>query len=208
MNYFEYFSNNTTEKIAQDLLGRTFTYKSDSKILGGIIVETEAYLGKKDRTAHSFGGRRTPANEGLYGKGGTIYIYAQRQYFFFDIATQQQDIPEGILIRAIEPTIGVNTMIKNRHGKNGVLLTNGPAKLMQAFGISSRYWDLHQLAESPFSIDLTQKKSPKKIISAPRIGVNKRDIVWTNKPLRFYVANNPYVSDMKKRNYSLTNGWK
>lgn len=51
------------------------------KKLGGYIVEAEAYMGKKDRAAHSYGGRRSPANEGLYGKGGTIYIYAQRQYF-------------------------------------------------------------------------------------------------------------------------------
>lgn len=144
----------------------------------------------------------------MYRAGSTIYIYAQRQYFFFDIATQEENEPQGVLIRAIEPTIGLATMIKNRHGKGGVLLTNGPAKMMQAFGIKSRKWDLHPLDDSPFSIDLSQRKSIKKIESSARIGVTQSDPTWANKQLRYFVAGNPYVSDMKKRDYDENNGWK
>ena len=143
MNYSTYFSTNTTDYIAKDLIGRMLTFDNGQEKLGGYIVEAEAYMGKKDRAAHSYGGRRSPANEGLYGKGGTIYIYAQRQYFFFDVATRVQNEPQGVLIRAIDPTLGIETMIKNRHGKDGVLLTNGPAKMMQAFGIHDKNWNLH-----------------------------------------------------------------
>src|SRR5699024_10674143 len=106
MNYSTYFSTNTTDYIAKDLIGRMLTFDNGQEKLGGYIVEAEAYMGKKDRAAHSYGGRRSPANEGLYGKGGTIYIYAQRQYFFFDVATRVQNEPQGVLIRAIDPTLG------------------------------------------------------------------------------------------------------
>ncbi|KRL62771.1 DNA-3-methyladenine glycosylase [Lactobacillus psittaci] len=203
MNYQTFFQNRPTTEIAQDLLGRMLTYHG----IGGLIVEAEAYLGKKDFAAHSYNGRRSPANEGLYCEGGHLYIYAQRQYFFFDIATQEKDVPEGILVRAIEPKIGIEAMIKNRSGKTGPLLTNGPAKMMQALGVTSRKWDLANLADSPFEIDLAHKIIPREIIAAPRIGIKQADSYWAKAPLRFYVAGNPYISDMKKKNIQENNGW-
>ncbi|MGQ5709984.1 DNA-3-methyladenine glycosylase [Lactobacillus sp. PSON] len=209
MDYSTYFSNQPTETIAQDLLGRPLYFDNGKEILGGYIVETEAYLGKKDRAAHSYNGRRSPANEGLYGKAGTLYIYSQRQYFFFDVATQEKDEPQGILIRAIEPSLGINTMIKNRSGKSGPLLTNGPGKMMQALGITSRKWDLHFLDDSPFTIDLNDKhkKIPQEIIPSARIGINQSNPEWASKKLRFFVKGNPYVSKMKKREYQENHGW-
>lgn len=209
MDYSTYFINRSTAAITKDLIGRPLTFDNGQEHLGGYIVEAEAYVGKKDRAAHSYGGRRSPANEGLYRRGGTIYIYSQRQYFFFDVACQKENIPEGVLIRAIEPVWGLAIMKRNRHGKSGVLLTNGPAKMMQAFGIKSRYWDLHFLSSSPFAIDLDDKnkKKAQEIIAAPRIGVNQSDPYWAQKPLRYYVKGNPYVSDMKKRNYEQNHGW-
>ncbi|WP_279083575.1 DNA-3-methyladenine glycosylase [Lactobacillus apis] len=209
MDYSTYFTNHSTEEISADLLGRPLTYNDGKRTLGGYIVEAEAYLGKKDRAAHSYGGHRSPANEGLYGRGGTIYIYAQRQYFFFDVATQAKDEPQGVLIRAIEPAWGIEQMISNRSGKNGVLLTNGPAKMMQAFGIHDKNWDLHFLSDSPFAIDLNDQhqKRPQEIAKSARIGVNQSELEWANKPLRFFVAGNPYVSRMKKNDYRANNGW-
>ncbi|RMC26051.1 MULTISPECIES: DNA-3-methyladenine glycosylase [unclassified Lactobacillus] len=209
MNYSSYFTNRPTAEICADLLGRPLTFNDGKQILGGYIVEAEAYLGKKDRAAHSYGGHRSPANEGLYARGGTIYIYAQRQYFFFDVATQKTDEPQGILIRAIEPTWGINQMVINRAGKVGPLLTNGPAKMMQALGIHNKKWNLHFLSDSPFTIDLNDQhqKQAAEILSSPRIGINQSDHEWAQKPLRFYVAGNPYVSKMPKSAYQTTRGW-
>lgn len=210
MNYSEYFTNRPTDQITCDLIGRPLTFTNqNNQVLGGYIVEAEAYMGKQDRAAHSYGGRRSPANEGLYRPGGTIYIYSQRQYFFFDVACQEENEPQGVLIRAIEPVWGVEQMIKNRSGKDGVLLTNGPGKMMQAFGIHSRNWDLHPLEESPFSIDLddNKRKIPREIIATPRIGINQSDPYWAEKKLRYIVSGNPYVSGMKKHNYANNNGW-
>lgn len=202
-----FFTNRSTAEIAKDLLGRTLSYDNGKQILSGIIVEAEAYVGVKDRAAHSYNGRRSQANEGLYGPGGSLYIYSQRQYFFFDIATQEKDEPQGVLIRAIEPIQGIETMIKNRHGKDGVLLTNGPGKMMQAFGITSRKWDLHTLEDSPFSIDLNHKKPIEKIIALPRVGVSQADPIWAKKKLRFAIAGNPYVSDIKKKDIQKNHGF-
>ena len=193
VNYQDYFSSMPTANLAKDLLGRPFSYFDGQERLGGYIVEAEAYLGKKDRAAHSYAGRRSQANEGLYGPPGTIYIYSQRQYFFFDVAAQAKDEPQGILIRAIEPAFGLEQMIQNR-GKDGVLLTNGPAKLMLALGVNSRAWDCQPLSQS--------------LIAAPRIGINQSDPFWASQPLRFFVAGNPYVSDMKKRDYDPNRGWR
>ena len=145
MDYAEYFTNRPTDEITRDLIGRPLTFNNGTEKLGGYIVEAEAYIGKLDRAAHSYGGRRSPSNEGLYRTGGTIYIYAQRQYFFFDVACQEENEPQGVLIRAIDPAWGIDTMVKNRNGKSGVLLTNGPAKMMQAFGIHDKNWNLHFL---------------------------------------------------------------
>ncbi|MDN5955834.1 MAG: DNA-3-methyladenine glycosylase [Lactobacillus sp.] len=209
MNYSDYFTNRPTDEITRDLVGRPLIYDNGKEKLGGYIVEAEAYMGKNDRAAHSYGGHRSPANEGLYRRGGNIYIYAQRQYFFFDVACQEENEPQGVLIRAIEPIWGIDTMIKNRSGKSGVLLTNGPAKMMQAFGIHDKNWNLHFLSDSPFKIDLEydHRKPAQEIIADKRVGINQSDPVWANKKLRYYVASNPYVSDMKKRNYAKNNGW-
>lgn len=209
MNYAEYFTNRSTNEITRDLIGRPLTFNDGQEKLGGYIVEAEAYMGKLDRAAHSYGGHRSPANEGLYRTGGTIYIYAQRQYFFFDVACQEENEPQGVLVRAIDPAWGIDFMIKNRNGKSGVLITNGPAKMMQAFGIHDKNWNLHFLSDSPFTIDLADnhKRIAQKIIADKRVGINQSDPIWANKKLRYYVAGNPYVSDMKKRDYASNNGW-
>lgn len=90
-------------------------------------------------------------------------------------------------------------MIKNRNGKTGPLITNGPGKMMQAFGITSRRWDLAALEDSPFDIDLKHKRKIEKIIALPRVGINQSDPKWAQKKLRFIVDGNPYVSDIKKK---------
>ena len=187
--YTSFFKSATTPELARQLLGKTLTYQTLNGLVGGLIVETEAYVGAQDRAAHSFGNRRTPSNEGLYGPGGSLYIYSQRQYFFFDIATQEQDNPEGILIRAIQPTLGLEIMEQNRQ-KHGFDLTNGPGKLMQAFGVTDKSENLRKLAESRFAIDFKNYRIPEEIIATPRIGISQAEPYWAEIPLRFVVAGN------------------
>lgn len=98
-------------------------------------------------------------------------------------------------------------MTKNRNGKTGRLLTNGPGKMMQALGITSRKWDLSRLEDSPFDIDINHKRKIEKIIALPRVGINQSDPEWAQKKLRFIVAGNPYVSDIKKKDIKKNHGF-
>ncbi|KRL05163.1 DNA-3-methyladenine glycosylase [Liquorilactobacillus oeni] len=201
-----FFNGRSTAAIARDLLGRKMSYKSKRGIVSGYIVETEAYLGERDSTAHAFNGRRSAFNEALYGPPGTIYIYSLRGKYMFNFAAQERDNPQGILIRAIEPYEGKELMAANR-SKNGFELTNGPAKFMEAWGIQDKKLNLTPVNKGALTLELESRRVPKKIISAPRIGVSKRGTA-TYAPLRFYVAGNPFVSNTKKGKIELPDyGW-
>lgn len=201
-----FFTNRPTTTIAKALLGTQLCYQSPNGLLGGLIVETEAYLGQNDTAAHAYRGRRSAFNEPLYHEPGTIYIYQLRGFYLFDIVTQAVGQPEGVLIRALEPTIGQAQMLINRP-KTGVLLTNGPGKLMAAFGIQDKYLNQFNIEQAPISIALTSRKIPKQIQATPRIGVNQQ-AANGKAPYRYFVAGNPYVSDLKKRAWDVPNhGW-
>ena len=173
-----------------------------------LIVETEAYVGEQDSASHAFGGRRTDYSESLYGMPGNLYIYQIRSHYCVDIVVQDPEEPQGILIRALEPALGIEQMVENR-GRDGFDLTNGPGKLMQALGVQSRSMDGQPMEHAALQIDLrTERRIPAKIIAGQRISVNAqgKDAL---KDYRFIVAGNPYVSKMKRRDADdLTHGWR
>ncbi|MGF7437470.1 DNA-3-methyladenine glycosylase [Lentilactobacillus senioris] len=202
-----FFREGTTDQIAQKLLGTTLNYRNpDGQLFSGLIVETEAYLGELDSAAHAFKGRHTAANDPLYGPAGTIYIYSIYGHYLFDVATQEAGVPQGVLIRAIQPTVGIEQMQINRH-QTGYNLTNGPGKVMAAFGIHDLNLNGRLAQQPPLWIDYSHPKQPQAIIASARIGVeNQGD--WASKPYRFLVGGNPYVSKIRKREVDLINlGW-
>ena len=151
--YQQFFTGRPTVEIAKDLLGKLVKYQTKSGIIGGYIVETEAYLGEKDSASHAFNGRRTGYSESLYGMPGNIYLYQIRGHYCFDIVVQDAEEPQGILLRGIEPALNIDKMIENRH-MSGVNITNGPGKLVQALGIHSRDLDGQPMETSPLTVDL------------------------------------------------------
>ena len=119
-------------------------------------------------------------------------------HLLINFVTRTEGIPEGVLIRAIEPDEGIGAMNVNR-GKSGYELTNGPGKWTKAFNIP-RSIDGSTLNDCKLSIDTNHRKYPKTIVESGRIGIpNKGE--WTNKPLRFTVKGNPYVSRMRKSDF-------
>ena len=200
-----FFTGRPTTKIAQDLLGTMLLYRSSHGIVGGLIVETEAYLGTNDTAAHAYNGRRSAFSEPLYREPGTLYIYRLRANYLLDLVTQPAETPEGVLIRAIEPVIDVDQLISNR-GKSGVLVSNGPGKLMQALGIQDQAMNLQLITDSDLAIDLAQRRTPQQITAVPRVGVNAA-AASGQLPLRFIVAGNPYISDSRKRDWRDDHGW-
>ncbi|ERL65392.1 DNA-3-methyladenine glycosylase [Schleiferilactobacillus shenzhenensis] len=207
MAYADFFTGRSTQAIAQDLLGRPLLYHSPAGLVGGWIVETEAYLGQADNAAHAYQGHRSPANEALYGPPGTIYIYERRGLFMCDIAVQAAEVPQGVLLRGIQPVWGIDIMQANRAGRSLGELTNGPGKLFRAFGVRDKSLNLHHLATAPLTVVLADewRSLPRTIADSARVGVRAGG--WHDRPYRFYVAGNPWVSKTAKRSWRADHGW-
>ncbi|GEK28268.1 DNA-3-methyladenine glycosylase [Furfurilactobacillus siliginis] len=201
----DFFTNRPTERIAADLLGHELLYQGENGTVGGLIVETEAYLGDLDTAAHAFGHRKSSANAALFSEPGTLYFYTMRGLILMNLICQPAGTPQGVLLRAIQPTQGEAKMRELRP-QPGEEVTNGPAKLTQALGVTNLQWNNVSLAESPFSITDQRRLIPQEIGTAPRVGVSAG--AWQDRELRFYVAGNAYVSGMRKRYMNwATQGW-
>ena len=102
--------------LARELLGKVLVTHFDRKKTCGIITETEAYNGVVDRASHAYNGRRTARNEHMYNQGGTSYVYiCYGMHHLFNVVTNSKDIPHAILIRAIKPLEGIETMLARRN---------------------------------------------------------------------------------------------
>ena len=133
----DFFLRDDTLSIARDLLGKLLVVPDSSGgRVSGMIVETEAYLGISDRAAHTFGGRRTPRNEVTYGTGGHVYVFfVYGMYYQLNFVTGPAELPHVVLIRAVEPVEGIETMRERRGKMPDKNLTSGPGKLCIAFAI-------------------------------------------------------------------------
>ncbi len=194
------FYSRDTLTVAKELLGKILVHNTEGHILKGRIVETEAYLGLKDKAAHSYGGKITKRVETMYGKPGIAYVYIiYGIYFCLNIITVKEGVPEGVLLRGIEPVKNIEQMAKYRFNKEIEDLTNyqkknisnGPGKLTMAMNIDK---DLNKedLCKNKLYIEDGGEESFN-IIERKRIGIEyaKEAIDY---PYRFYIENNPYVS--------------
>jgi DNA-3-methyladenine glycosylase len=190
----EFYTRSNVLTVARELLGKLLVVPArDGKRTSGIIVETEAYRGPQDRASHAYGGRRTNRTETMYGIGGTVYVYfVYGMYNQFNIVTNVNDIPHAVLIRAVEPVGGIELMRKRRHGQSDHNLTNGPGKLCIALGID-RKLDRADLLGNEVWLEEGQSVPRSRIVSGPRIGIDYAE-EWIDRPWRFWIKNNPFVS--------------
>lgn len=165
--------------VAPALLGSTLLVNG----IGGLIVETEAYH-PQDPASHSFRGP-TPRNAAMFGPPARVYVY--RSYGIHWCINFVCSHASAVLIRAIEPTAGIETMRERRGVEDIRQLCSGPGKLCEAMGVA-RDLDGHALALPPFSF--TPNPDPPKIAIGPRIGITKA----VEKPWRFGVADSPFLS--------------
>lgn len=179
------------EKVARELLGCFIIRKYKGELLVGKIVETEAYLSTPDDPAsHGFKPKSRRTNS-LFGDAGYAYVTNVHRYMIMNVVTETYNKPSAVLIRAIEPIEGIETMKKLR-GKDNILdLTNGPGKLTLALNIT-RKLDGIDITDSKSEIFFTKRNErfTETIINSPRIGISKAQEFH----LRFYIKNNPYVS--------------
>jgi len=178
-----------TLTIAKNLLGYRLVHESDEGITSGIIVETEAYL-QDDPACHAYR-KKSTRNAPMFGIAGTIYVYQiYGMHFCVNIATNQKDIGEAVLIRALEPIEGIDLMEKRR--KSNVLknLCSGPGKLVQAMGIHKGMNDWHILEGNLKILPPLSDYSQASIVTTTRIGITQ----GAELPFRFYFKGNSFIS--------------
>jgi DNA-3-methyladenine glycosylase len=180
--------------IARELLGKLLVVPTkQGERVSGMIVETEAYRGPLDRAAHSYGGRRTKRTEPMYAIGGTAYVFfVYGMYYQFNVVTNAAETPHAVLIRAVEPVEGIELMRRRRHGQPDRNLTKGPGKLCMAMGIDRRL-DGEDLLGSQVWLEDRPPVRRSQINAGPRIGIDYAG-EWINKPWRFWIKGNPFVS--------------
>lgn len=189
------FFQQKTEKIAQQLLGKVLVRRIGKKIISGMIVETEAYVGAHDLACHASKGK-TKRTQVMFGQAGIWYVYMiYGMYFNVNIVTEETDNPCAVLIRALEPIEGIEEMKKNRKTDKLENLTSGPGKLCQALKVDKRLNCTSAVSpESKLYIEDRGIKIPRnKIAKAKRIGVDYAGI-WKDKALRLYIKENGFVS--------------
>ena len=188
--------------LARRLLGQRLVRVLDGRRLAGRIVEVEAYLGAKDRAAHSYGGRRTPRNESMYLEGGHAYVYfVYGMHYCMNVVCGKADEAVAVLIRALEPCEGLNAMAQRRPAaRRESQLCAGPACLTAALGVDRALdgIDLHR--DRRLWIErLRERALPSRaIVATPRIGVDYAG-AWSRRRLRFLIRDNPCVSGPRGR---------
>ena len=157
-------------EVAKDLIGKKLIHKTAEGLTAGIIVETEAYMGKIDAAAHSYK-NFTERTKIFYGEGGFAYIYLiYGKNFCFNVVANKKNIPEAILIRALEPIEGIELM-KSRRKKNKIYdLCSGPGKLCQAMKIEKNLYGADLCGEEIF-IENVENFSPQ-ISATKRINID------------------------------------
>jgi DNA-3-methyladenine glycosylase len=194
-----YYHNPDVVALSRDLIGKYLFTHIDDVTTGGYIVETEAYNGIVDRASHAYGNRRTPRTSIMFQQGGIAYVYlCYGIHEMFNIVTNIEGVPHAILVRAINPTEGIEAMQARRNMP--VLkptITMGPGSVAKALGIS-RAINAHSLQSDTIWIEDKGLSFPDEEIAAvPRVGVDYagEDALL---PYRFYVKGNPYVSKPNK----------
>lgn len=139
------------------MLGRLLVKETPEGTVSGWIVETEAYLGVIDEAAHSFNGKNTPRLKSMYEEAGTIYVYQMHTHQMLNLVVKEEGNPEAVLIRGIEPLMGLELM-ETRRGKTGIEVSNGPGKLTKAFAINQTD-EGSKIYEKPLYIAKEKEKS-------------------------------------------------
>lgn len=214
------FENRLTDKffdvpcieLAKKLLGKILVRAEDNRILmKGKIVETECYLGGSDKASHSHNNRMTPKNKPMFMKPGSIYVYlTYGMYHCINISSQGPGA--AVLIRALEPIEGIETIMKyrlefgnkkeaskSRQEIKIPQLCNGPGKLCVGFNINKTFTEQDICTSNRMWIENSESDiSDTHIVISKRIGIDSVDEPWRSSPLRFYIYNCPYVSKRDK----------
>ncbi len=186
-------------KIAEELIGKIIVTEKNGIITSGRIVELEAYNGVLDKASHAYNGRRSKKNEMMYAEAGVAYMYiCYGVHSMFNVITNAKNIPHAILIRAIEPITGIETMLKRRELSSlSNKITSGPGNLCKALGLTKKEDGICLKSEKVFIADDGTNISKSQIHCSPRIGMTSA-AEDSFLPYRYYLKGNPFVSSSPK----------
>ena len=172
------FYSRDTVQVAKYLLGKTLVRKIGKQKLTGVIIETEAYKGKNDPASHA-SKKKTERNKVMFGQVGWSYVYfTYGMHYCFNVVAKKDGEESGaVLIRSVQPRLGIGTMIKNRKIDLISNLVNGPAKLTQAMQITKKQYHVDLTKDS--GLFIMDGIKPAKILAKPRIGITLgADKLW------------------------------
>ncbi len=182
--------------IARELLGKQLVTRiGRAPRTAGIIVETEAYAAPDDRASHAHANRRTARTETMFADGGTAYVYlCYGMHALFNVVTNRAGIPHAILIRAVEPTEGIPTMLRRRgRARIEPALTAGPGVLAAALGITVKHTGTDLCGDRIWIEDVGLAVTDDGILASPRVGVDYAGD-HAQRPWRFRIRGNRWTS--------------
>jgi DNA-3-methyladenine glycosylase len=178
-----------TATVARELLGALLISRAGGQLTGGVIVETEAYLGAHDPGSHASTKGITARNRVMYGPPGCVYVYfTYGSHHMLNLVTEAEGTAGAVLVRAIEPTIGARIMAGRRGGRTGPDVTNGPGKVAAALGIDLGHNGV-TLGDEVAVYDAAGVGDDR-VGASGRIGLS----AGHDLPLRYFIVGNGYVS--------------
>jgi len=190
----EFYQRDDVISIAKDLLGKLLIRNLNGVLTSGIIVETEAYH-PEEMASHAFQRRRTKRNSIMFEEGGVAYVFMNYGiHYLFNVVTNIKEEPDAILIRALQPVSGLETMMVRRNKTADSRITSGPGALSKAMAIDLNLNGESLLGEKIWiendnSLDLSNYN----MVSSKRVGVEYAG-EHASLPWRFYFKNNPWIS--------------
>lgn len=170
-----FYQREDVVEVAKDLLGKCLFTRFDNKVTAGIITETEAYAGTGDRASHAFGGRRTARTEVMYSAGGVAYVYlCYGIHSLFNVVTNVEGIPHAVLIRAVYPVRGLETILERRKIKinDPAKISPGPGTVSKGLGIHFSHSGLSLIGNKIWIEDSGLEINEKELVIGPRVGVD------------------------------------
>lgn len=187
------FFARSTPKVAKELIGCTLVRVVEGEVLAGRVVETEAYRGRGDPASHAYRGI-TRRNSVMFGEAGHAYVYfVYGANYCLNVTTEGVGSAGAVLIRALEPTNGIGTMMSNRALKEASHLADGPGRLTQALAIGRVFEGVDMVSSK--ELFFQEREQVPEIVSGPRVGVNR----GTERRWRFCEKGSPFVSKPRPR---------
>src|SRR6185437_7347527 len=196
------FFNRDPRRVCRELLGKVLVRREQGKLLAARVVEVEAYMGTGDPAAHAFIGP-TSRNQVLFGPPGHAYIYfIYGNHYCLNVSCMPEGKAGSVLFRALEPLAGIAEMERARglegaEAKKSVLrlLTSGPGRLAEAFGITRPRDNGKDLTDATSDLFLANGGyPPPRVLTTARVGITKA----AERPLRYVIAGNEFVSGRRE----------